>query len=97
MIAALILIAVDVYIFINTGKKKEEPVPVQDKKEESEVTWTVYGTNWCGWTKKQLEYLKKKGIPHKFIDCEKSKCDGIDAFPVMESSSGEKVTGYKEV
>ena len=55
MIAALILIAVDVYIFINTGKTKEEPVPVQDKKEESEVTWTVYGTNWCGWTKKQLE------------------------------------------
>ena len=29
MIAALILIAVDVYIFINTGKKNEEPVPVQ--------------------------------------------------------------------
>tara|TARA_B100000401_G_C52802372_1_gene719268 strand:+ start:679 stop:972 length:294 start_codon:yes stop_codon:yes gene_type:complete len=97
MIAALILLAVDIYIFINTGKK-----PVQENKKEAgesenEVEWTVYGTHWCGWTKKQLKYLENKGIPHKFIDCEKSKCDGIDAFPVMESSNGERITGYKEV
>ena len=52
---------------------------------------------WCGWTKKQLAYLEKKGIPHKFIDCEKGNCDGIDAFPVMRSSSGEEVKGYKEI
>jgi len=103
MIAALILLAVDIYIFINTGKKPvQEKKPAQENKEEggeskNEVEWTVYGTNWCGWTKKQLTYLKNKGIPHKFIDCEKDNCDGIDAFPVMESSNGEKVTGYKEV
>jgi len=51
----------------------------------------------CGWTTKQLEYLKKKGIEHKFVDCEKGKCDGIDAFPVIESPNGERITGYKEV
>ena len=91
MLLLLTLVAIDIYILMNTGKPKKE------SHQESDVEWTVYGTNWCGWTKKQLKYLENKGIPHKFIDCEKSKCDGIDAFPVMESSNGEKVTGYKEV
>jgi hypothetical protein len=36
-------------------------------------------------------------IPHKFIDCEKGNCDGIEAFPVMKSSDGEEVVGYKEI
>ena len=96
MLPFIILGAVNAYIFLNTGSKKvQEQIkePVQEKKG----TWTVYGTTWCGWTTKQLEFLKKKGIEHKFVDCEKGKCDGIDAFPVMESPSGERFTGYKEI
>lgn len=96
MLPFIILGAVNAYIFLNTSSKKvQEQIkePVQEKKG----TWTVYGTTWCGWTTKQLEFLKKKGIEHKFVDCEKSKCDGIDAFPVMESPSGERFTGYKEI
>ena len=45
----------------------------------------------------QLEYLKKRGIDHKFVDCEKGNCDGIDAFPVLENPNGERITGYKEI
>jgi len=96
MLPFIILGAVNAYIFLNTSSKKvQEQIkePVQEKKG----TWTVYGTTWCGWTTKQLEFLKKKGIEHKFVDCEKGKCDGIDAFPVMESPSGERFTGYKEI
>jgi hypothetical protein len=84
MLPFVILGAVNTYIFLNTGKKETG-------------AWTVYGTTWCGWTTKQLEYLKKKSIDHKFIDCEKGKCDGIDAFPVMDSPNGERITGYKEI
>ena len=112
MLPFIILGAVNAYIFLNTGNKKvqeqvEQPVqeqveqPVQKRVEqpvqEQKSGWTVYGTTWCGWTTKQLEYLKKKGIEHKFVDCEKGKCDGIDAFPVMDSPTGERITGYKEV
>ena len=86
MLPFIILGAVNTYIFLNTGKK-----------ETDKGTWTVYGTTWCGWTTKQLEYLKKKSINHKFVDCEKGKCDGIDAFPVMDSPNGERITGYKEI
>ena len=89
MLPFVILGAINTYIFLNTGKST--------KVQKETGAWTVYGTTWCGWTTKQLEYLKKKGIDHKFVDCEKGKCDGIDAFPVMESPNGERITGYKEI
>jgi len=90
MLPFIILGAINTYIFLNTGKS-EKP------EKSSNGKWTVFGTTWCGWTTKQLDYLKKKGIDHKFVDCEKGKCDGIDAFPVLESPNGERVVGYKEV
>jgi len=92
MLPFIILGAINTYIFLNTGK-----TDVTHKNPKVTGTWTVYGTSWCGWTIKQLEYLKKKGIDHKFVDCEKGKCDGIDAFPVLESPNGERITGYKEI
>ena len=104
MLPFIILGAVNAYIFLNTCNKKvqeqvEQPVQEQTGQpaKKQEGGWTVYGTTWCGWTTKQLEYLKKKGIEHKFVDCEKGKCDGIDAFPVMDSPTGERITVYKEV
>ena len=93
MLPFIILGAVNTYIFLNTGKSTK----VQKETNKGTGAWTVYGTTWCGWTTKQLEYLKKKSIDHKFIDCEKGKCDGIDAFPVMDSPNGERITGYKEI
>jgi hypothetical protein len=93
MLPFIILGAVNTYIFLNTGKSTK----VQKETNKGTGAWTVYGTTWCGWTTKQLEYLKKKSIDHKFVDCEKGKCDGIDAFPVIESPNGERITGYKEV
>jgi len=93
MLPFIILGAVNAYIFLNTGKSTK----VQKETNKGTGAWTVYGTTWCGWTTKQLEYLKKKSIDHKFIDCEKGKCDGIDAFPVMDSPNGERITGYKEI
>ena len=98
MLPFIILGALNAYIFLNTGNKKvQEQVQKSVQEKKGTGVWTVYGTTWCGWTTKQLEFLKKKGIEHKFVDCEKSKCDGIDAFPVMESPSGERFTGYKEI
>ena len=93
MLPFIILGAVNTYIFLNTGKSTK----VQKETNKGTGAWTVYGTTWCGWTTKQLEYLKKKSIDHKFVDCEKGKCDGIDAFPVMDSPNGERITGYKEI
>jgi hypothetical protein len=58
--------------------------------------WTVYGTHGCGWTRKQLEVMKSKQIPHTFIDCDKEDCKGAEGFPTLVSPSGAKTTGFKE-
>ena len=90
MIALLVLLALDIYILAQTGAKA--PVSNGDKKK-----WNVYGTMGCGWTRKQLEYMKKKGKPHTFVDCDKGGCDGMDAFPTLEGPNGEKIVGYSEI
>ena len=59
--------------------------------------WIVYGTMGCGWTRKQLDYMKKNGKPHRFVDCEKEGCSGMEAFPTLVSPNGEKIVGYSEI
>ena len=59
--------------------------------------WTIYGTKGCGWTVKQLDYMKKAGKPHVFVDCEKGGCDGMTAFPTLQGTNGEKNVVYQQV
>ena len=59
--------------------------------------WTVYGTMGCGWTRKQLDYMKKTGTPHTFVDCDKGGCGGMGAFPTLKSPNGKTIVGYTEV
>jgi hypothetical protein len=59
--------------------------------------WTIYGTMGCGWTRKQLDYMKKAGKPFVFVDCDKNECEGMDAFPTLVSPKGVRHKGYKEV
>ena len=56
--------------------------------------WTVYGTMGCGWTRKQLDHMKDKSIPHKFVDCDQNDCGNIKAFPTMKDPNGKTITGY---
>ena len=101
MLAALLLIITNVYIFMNTKSPTVSKIGTKAKAQvvpdKESGKWIVYGTTWCGWTKKQLAYLDKKGVSYDFIDCEKGDCNGIDAFPVLESPQGERFTGYKEI
>ena len=60
------------------------------------ASWTVYGTNGCGWTRKQLEVMKNKNVSHKFIDCDKEDCKGAEAFPTLVDPSGQKTVGFKD-
>jgi hypothetical protein len=58
---------------------------------------TVYGTEWCSWTKKQREYLTNKGIPFRFVDCDKGHCPAnVSGFPTMDKD-GEILVGYREL
>lgn len=92
-----LLIIVDLYILSQTGKRNINVI-VSAPKYNNEEKWTVYGTMGCGWTRKQIDYMKSKNIPHEFVDCSKGKCDkDIQAYPTLMSPAGEKTTGFKEV
>jgi hypothetical protein len=84
-----LLIIVNIYLLTQTGKPRVS--------SNGEKKWTIYGTMGCGWTRKQLDYMKKNGKPHEFVDCDKDGCEGVDAFPTLVSPDGEKTVGYKEV
>lgn len=88
----LILLAIiDIYILSQT-KKGGAPAAVSDGK-----TWTIYGTMGCGWTRKQLDYMKEAGKPFKFVDCDKGGCSDLEAFPTLVSPDGKQHIGYNEV
>ena len=84
-------VAIAAIVILTQGKRSS-------RKQSDDVEYIVYGTDWCGYTVKQLKYLNKKGISHKYVNCEKEQCDGIKAFPQMtRTSDGETIRGYSEV
>ena len=90
-----LLVLIDLLILSQTGKRRVD-VTVSASVSNGEQ-WTVYGTMGCGWTLKQLDYMKKNGKPHRFVDCDKEGCSGMEAFPTLVSPNGEKIIGYKEI
>ena len=60
--------------------------------------WKVYGTNGCGWTRKQLEVMDEKKVSHQFIDCDQDSgsCTGMTGFPTLVDPDGNKTVGFKQ-
>ena len=57
--------------------------------------WKVYGSMNCGWTRKQVEELKKKGIPYEFLDCSGDKCR--EGMPENILPNGTRRVGFTKV
>ena len=57
-------------------------------------SWTVYGSNGCGWTRKQLKSMEDKNSNHKFVDCDKEDCGDVSAFPTTKDSDGKTTVGF---
>ena len=88
----ILFVAIAIVIVILSSMQRSS------RKQSGDVDYIVYGADWCGYTVKQLKYLDKKGISHKYVNCEKEQCSGIKAFPQMtRTSDGETIRGYNEV
>jgi len=59
--------------------------------------WTVYGTNGCGWTRKQIDHMKSNNIPHTYIECDKKDCGEITSYPTLKNSSGKVMVGFNKI
>ena len=57
-------------------------------------SWTVYGSNGCGWTRKQLKSMEDKKSAHTFVDCDKEDCGDVSAFPTTKDSDGKTTVGF---
>jgi len=88
MIAFIVLLLVNLYILFTLKKPTV-----------SGGTYTVYGTMGCGWTRKQLDVMKAKGIAYEFVDCsEKGSCpEGVKAYPTIKHPDGKMTTGFNNL
>jgi hypothetical protein len=91
MIAFIVLLIVDLYLLYTLKPAHKGGV--------SGGTYTVYGTMGCGWTRKQLDVMKAKGIAHEFVDCsEKGACpEGVKAYPTIKHPDGKMTTGFSNL
>jgi len=94
LIAYGILIVIILFLLNNILTKK--PVSQTSQADSGSGAWTVYGTNGCGWTRKQLKVMDSKNIAYTFVDCDKEDCKGAEGFPTLVDPAGNKTVGFKE-
>lgn len=89
MIFIIALILINIFIFINLGGDV--------KQKSDDKVWTIYGTMGCGWTRKQLEHMKKVGKSYTFVDCDNEDCGKISSFPTIHAPNGDETVGFSEI
>ena len=57
--------------------------------------WKVFGSMNCGWTRKQVDELQKKGIPYEFLDCSGDRCR--EGMPENILPNGTRRVGFTRV
>lgn len=78
-------------------KSKQEWKDLKVKSDLRAGAITVYGTDWCGYTTKQRDYLDGKGVDYTYVNCEEKSCpDFVKAYPTLDINGSIK-TGYTEV
>lgn len=62
---------------------------------DGENKWKVFGSMDCGWTRKQVEELKKNDVPYEFLDCSRGDCK--EGMPTNILPNGQKKVGFTRV
>jgi hypothetical protein len=58
---------------------------------------TVYGSDGCSWTRKQLAYLDDKHIAYRYVNCTSEQCpDFVKAFPTLDQD-GKILVGFQKI
>ena len=92
---------------VNLPKFKYTPkTKAKTKRSVKRGEVVMYSTEWCGYCGRARDYFKKKGIPYKEYDIEKSKkakmehaslgSGGVPVFLIGTKSGTKKVNGFSE-
>ena len=97
MIALIILLLIDAYILCSM--KTTAACGSGAGAGAAAGDYVVYGTMGCGWTRKQLDVMKAKGIAHEFADCSKNGAcpPGVKAYPTIKHPDGKMTTGFNNL
>ena len=100
----VLIAAILIFVILAIKLRKKEKRPTASKSASGDDVasatsgmWTVYGTDSCGWTLKQLSVFDTKGIPYNYVNCAQSDCSGMSAFPTLVSPSGVKTVGFNSL
>lgn len=61
--------------------------------------WKLYGADWCGWTKRQMQIFDGQDTSGLYVECGSggnTACAGINGFPTWKHASGTTMPGYKD-
>tara|TARA_B100001094_G_C17968697_1_gene689184 strand:- start:212 stop:829 length:618 start_codon:yes stop_codon:yes gene_type:complete len=65
--------------------------------DDNKDIWTVYGTDKCGWTKKQKTFLQDNNIQFKYVECDKEQCPSeVKGYPYNVLPGKKIIEGYYE-
>lgn len=85
---AIVVAVVAYYYFYKPGNSARDP----------NATFTVFGTDWCGYTTKQRKHLDGKygKGSHNYVNCETEECPSdVKGFPVtVHNGTGKRVDGF---
>ena len=91
IISSVVIVLIVLYLLnFRLVAKKSEPAVITGAGK----SWTVYGSNGCGWTRKQLKSMEDKKSAHTFVDCDKEDCGDVSAFPTTKDSDGKTTVGF---
>lgn len=104
MILFFILALLDIYILCSMRTTAavptiDAPAAAAASAAASGDKYIVYGSMGCGWTRKQIDLMKEKGLPYEYVDCPKNGgCPPeVKAFPTIKHPNGKMTTGFNNL
>jgi len=93
VVAVLVLVALALILYKGTSFADD----VSGRSVVDKGNIIIYGSHGCPWCNKQEQYMKAKGIPYTFTDCDTESCPGfVNGYPTI-LQNGEVLSGYTEL
>ena len=92
----LVVISCILWYMLYRKSHTSDPTNLHDKLYND--GWRYYGSENCGWTKKQHESFHGPfhGPNKLYINCDENDCPGISGFPTWKNSNtGKEISGYQ--
>ena len=81
----------------NANSNAPRAAPSANANNNNSGKWQIYGKKTCGWTKKQMEHIKKNNIDHDYFECPDGCPDWVRGFPSHVSPEGKQGSGFVQM